>query len=205
MSTSLPIFKYIDGHNYQQTHDDMLSFTDARNEDTQDEIWFVEHAPVFTLGRNGNKSNLLKTSDIPLVQSDRGGDITYHGPGQLVIYCLIDLSRLNIGVKSLVYGLEEIIIRFIAKHNIIGYRIDKAPGVYVDNAKLASLGLRVRKGCSFHGLAINVDMDLKPFSYIHPCGLTNMKAVQLKQLGIQATVNQVALSLQELILQEFYS
>lgn len=205
MTSLQAIFKHIDERDYQTVYDAMVDFTNKRSKDTQDEIWFVEHAPVFTLGRNGNKSNLLKTSDIPLVQSDRGGDITYHGPGQLIIYCLIDLARLSIGVKSLVYGLEQIVIRYLAEHGVTGHRIDKAPGVYVDQEKLASLGLRVRHGCTFHGLAINVDMDLKPFSYIHPCGLTNMRAVQLKQLGIQASLNQVALALQELIIEEFYT
>ena len=199
------VFQELDEHNYQLVHQAMLDFTNARNRDTLDEIWFVEHDPVFTLGRNGNASNLLQPSDIPVVQSDRDGDITYHGPGQLVIYCLMDLSRLNLGVKSLVNKLEGMVIRYLSSFDVTGHRIEKAPGVYVDNKKLASLGLRVRHGCSFHGIAINIDMDLTPFSYIHPCGLTNMQAVQLKQLGVQLTLNQVACDFTELIKDEFYT
>lgn len=204
MSSQEPIFKHIKERDYQTVHNAMHKFTHSRNETTQDEIWYVEHNPVFTLGRNGNKNNLLQSSRIPIVESDRGGDITYHGPGQLVIYCLIDLTRLNLSVKSLVRGLEGMVITYLSNHNIVGHRIEKAPGVYVDNTKLASLGLRVRKGCSFHGLAINVDMDLTPFSYIHPCGLTDMRVIQLKQLGIHASLNDVACEFQQLILNQFY-
>ena len=204
MSSQEPIFKHIKECDYQTVHNAMHEFTDSRNETTQDEIWFVEHSSIFTLGRSGNKSNLLQSSHIPIVESDRGGDVTYHGPGQLVIYCLIDLIRLNLGVKSLVSGLEDMVITYLASHKIVGHRIEKAPGVYVDNTKLTSLGLRVRKGCSFHGLAINVDMDLTPFSYIHPCGLTNMQVVQLKQLGIHTSLNEVACEFQQLMLDQFY-
>lgn len=199
------VFKELDEHNYQVVHQAMLDFTNARNLETLDEIWFVEHDPVFTLGRSGNASNLLQPSGIPVVQSDRGGDITYHGPGQLVIYFLLDLTRLNLGVKSLVNKLEGMVIRYLNNFDVAGHRIEKAPGVYVDNKKIASLGLRVRHGYSFHGIAINIDMDLTPFSYIHPCGLTNMQAVQLKQLGIQLTLNQVACDFTELIKDEFYT
>ena len=204
MAKLQPIIKHIQESDYQIIYDNMVDFTHKRDEDTQDEIWFVEHDPVFTLGRNGNKSNLLQKTDIPLVHSDRGGDITYHGPGQLVVYCLIDIGRLDIGVKSLVNGLEDIVISYLSKFSVIGHRIEKAPGVYVDNAKLASLGLRVRNRCAFHGLAVNINMDLKPFSYIHPCGLTDMKVTQLKQLGIHETSDRVALALSGLILERFY-
>ncbi len=204
MSTPQVLFKHLSEHDYKYVHQAMVNFTDGRTSETLDEIWFVEHEPVFTLGRNGNKSNLLQTPDIPIVHSDRGGDITYHGPGQLVIYCLMDLKRLNLSVKSLVYSLEEMVINYLANFNIVGHRIDKAPGVYVDYKKLASLGLRVRKGFSFHGMAINVDMDATPFSYINPCGLTNMKVIQLKQLGIQQSLNDVALSFETFIQDEFY-
>ena len=201
----VPIFKNITERDYQHTYQLMTDFTDNRTHNSQDEIWFVQHKPIFTLGRNGNKNNLLKTSDIPVVKTNRGGDITYHGPGQLVVYCLIDLNRLGLGVKSLVSGLEQVVINYLKRYGVVGHRIEKAPGVYVDNTKLASLGLRVRKGCSFHGLAINIDMDLMPFSYINPCGLTNMKVVQLKDLGIQANIDEVACVIKELMLEQFYN
>ena len=189
---------------YQQTYQNMQVFTDERSEHTQDEVWLLEHNPVFTLGRNGNRDNFINNHDITIVQSDRGGDVTYHGPGQLIIYCMINLKRLNLGVKSLVAGLEESFIQYLADANITGKRIDSAPGVYVDNRKIASLGLRVRNGCSFHGMSINVDMDLNPFSCIHPCGLENMQVTQLSELGIQQSCDQVASIMTEKIIQQFY-
>ena len=189
---------------YNEIHKKMGNFTDSRNEATRDEIWFVQHHPVFTLGRNESRKNILVDSDIPVIQSDRGGDVTYHGPGQLVLYCLIDLQRLRLGVRQLVAGLEEIFIQYLANFNVTGRRIEKAPGVYIDNKKIASLGLRVRKGCSFHGMAINVDMDLTPFTYIHPCGLEGMRTTQLADLGIQRSCDQVASDMSELIVQQFY-
>ena len=201
----LPIVRRLGRCAYIDVHEQMKSFTDNRNADTRDEIWFVQHDPVFTLGRNGSRENILTDFDIPVVQSDRGGDITYHGPGQLVVYCLFDLTRLELGVKSLVRGLEDIFIAYLAEFDIQGRRIEKAPGVYVDNKKIASLGLRVRKGCSFHGLAINVDMDTRPFSYIHPCGLQGMQVTQLSELGIQRDCDAVASALTTLILGQFYS
>jgi lipoyl(octanoyl) transferase len=199
-----PIVRYMDEGNYQNVHANMCEFTDRRNQQTEDEIWFVQHQPVFTLGRNANKSNLLVDFDIPIVQSDRGGDVTYHGPGQLVVYCLIDLKRLRLGVKTLVHGLEEVIIQFLSEFNVLGQRIETAPGVYVNGDKLASLGLRVRNGCSFHGLAINVDMDLTPFTYINPCGLEGMGVTQLSQLGIHKSCDEVASSVSSLIIQQYY-
>ncbi len=182
----------------------MSEFTNSRDEYTDDEIWFVQHNPVFTLGRNGNKSNLLVDSDIPLVHSDRGGDVTYHGPGQLLVYCLMDLKRLQLGVKALVYGLEEIIIQYLSEFGVLGQRIQTAPGVYVQGSKLASLGLRVRSGCSFHGVAINVHMDTKPFTWINPCGLEGMEVTQLSQLGIHKSCDQVASGISNLMIKQFY-
>lgn len=205
IADKLVTFKHINLCDYQQVHHAMLEFTDARSKETLDQVWFVEHNPVFTLGRNGNTSNLLQQSNIPLINSDRGGDITYHGPGQLIIYTLMDLQRLNLGIKSLVNQLEAMVITYLANIGITGHRIQDAPGVYVDNQKIASLGLRVRKGCSFHGLAINIDMDLTPFSYINPCGLTNMQVVQVKQYDIHASLDKVACDFQQLIVKQFYS
>ena len=200
-----PIFRDFSKSSYEDMHMKMCDFTDQRNEETQDEIWFVEHEPVLTLGRNGNRSNVLVNSNIPVVHSDRGGDVTYHGPGQLVVYCLMDLRRLQLGVKQLVIGLEQVVIDYLAGFEIIGRRIKSAPGIYVDGEKIASLGLRVRHGCSFHGLALNIDMDLKPFTYIHPCGLEGMKVTQLSSLGVQVDCHEVALQLTELIDQQFYT
>jgi lipoyl(octanoyl) transferase len=199
-----PIVRYLHERDYSIVHRLMSEFTDKRNQNTNDEIWFVQHESVFTLGRNGNKSNFLVNSDIPLVYSDRGGDVTYHGPGQLIVYCLIDLKRLQLGVRSLVHGLEEIVIKYLSEFNVSGQRMQSAPGIYVQGDKLASLGLRVRKGCSFHGLSINVNMDMKPFTCINPCGLKGMKVTQLSQLGINENCDEVALSLSKLIIKQFY-
>ena len=199
-----PIFRHLGIQKYEKVHHDMQIFTDQRHQGTRDEIWFVEHMPVFTLGRNKDKENVLTDSDIPFVKSDRGGDVTYHGPGQLIIYCLVDLKRSQIGVKSLVAGLEDIIIQYLYGYEISAHRLEFAPGVYVNGDKIASLGLRVRNGCSFHGISINVDMDLTPFSYINPCGLKGMKVTQLASLGVQKTCKDVAIELSEAIVQKFY-
>ncbi|MFK7793825.1 MAG: lipoyl(octanoyl) transferase LipB [Gammaproteobacteria bacterium] len=200
----MPKARYLGQQDYQIVHKQMHEFTDARDENTCDEIWFVQHAPVFTLGRNGDKNNFLIDSDIPLIHSDRGGDVTYHGPGQLLVYCLMDLKRLQLGVKSLVYGLEEVIIKYLSECDVVGERVKRAPGVYVNGDKLASLGLRVRKGCSFHGLSINVNMDINPFTYINPCGLEGMQVTQLSQLNINKSCDEVASALSNLIVKQFY-
>jgi lipoyl(octanoyl) transferase len=189
---------------YLSTHEAMKSFTEVRTTDTQDEIWVLQHQPVFTLGRNANRSNFIAQHDIRVVPSDRGGDVTYHGPGQLIVYCLLDLKRLRLGVKTLVSALEESVIQLLSDAGVVGERRLNAPGVYVDKRKLASLGLRVKKGYSYHGLAINVDMDLKPFTYIHPCGLERMQVTQLSDLGIQLSCDQVASVLTEKIIQQVY-
>ena len=200
-----PVFRHLGVKKYEEIHQQMQQFTDQRNGDTRDEVWFVEHTPVFTLGRNKDKENVLIESEIPFVKSDRGGDVTYHGPGQLIVYCMIDLKRLNLGVKALVTGLEEIFIQYLYGYEIEGHRIESAPGVYVKGEKIASLGLRVRNGCSFHGMSINVDMDLTPFTYIHPCGLEGMKVTQLTSMNIHKTCSDVATELSEAMIQKFYS
>jgi lipoyl(octanoyl) transferase len=169
---------------YERTWHEMQSFTDSRSADTPDEIWYVQHDPVFTLGRNGKQEHLLDTGDIPVIQVDRGGQVTYHGPGQLVVYPLLDLTRLQLGVQSLVRMLEQTVIDLLAGHGITATRRDKAPGVYVDDCKIAALGLRVRRGCCFHGLSLNADMDLAPFSMINPCGYPGMQVTQLADLGV---------------------
>ena len=161
----------------------MQSLTDARDEGTPDELWLVEHDPVFTLGQAGKPEHVLLPGDIPVLQVDRGGQVTYHGPGQLVAYPLVDLRRLRIGVRDYVCRIEQAVIDTLADWNIEGRRRDGAPGVYVDGAKVAALGIRVRRGCTFHGLAFNIGMDLEPFSRINPCGFAGLEVVAMRDLG----------------------
>jgi lipoyl(octanoyl) transferase len=172
---------------YTRSWRNMQAFTDARTAITPDEVWLLEHPPVYTLGRNGKQEHLLDTGSIPVIRSDRGGQVTYHGPGQLVVYTLLDLKRRQLGVQSLVNRLEQAVIELLAEHSISAQRQHKAPGVYVDGRKIAALGLRVRKGCSFHGLSLNVNMDLTPFKHINPCGYHGLQVTQLADLGIDAT------------------
>jgi lipoyl(octanoyl) transferase len=166
----------------------MQAFTDARTPDTADEAWLVEHAPVFTQGLNGRAEHLLATGEIPVVPVDRGGQVTYHGPGQAVTYLLIDLRRRGLGVRHLVSAMEQSVVALLAEHGIAAEARQDAPGVYVNGAKVASLGLRVRRGCSYHGLALNVDMDLAPFARINPCGYAGMPVTDLRRLGLQLSV-----------------
>ena len=161
----------------------MQAFTDARDEATPDELWLVEHDPVFTLGQAGKPEHVLLPGDIPVLHVDRGGQVTYHGPGQLVAYPLLDLRRLRIGVRDYVCRIEQAVIDTLADWNIEGRRRDGAPGVYVDGAKVAALGIRVRRGCTFHGLAFNIGMDLEPFSRINPCGFAGLEVVAMRDLG----------------------
>jgi len=167
-------------HAYGISWQAMQDFTNQRDASTLDEIWVLEHHRVFTQGQAGKAEHLLNQGDIPLVQSDRGGQVTYHGPGQLMIYLMLDLKRLNIGVRALVTHMEEALIDCLSGYGINAATKAGAPGVYVEGCKIASLGLRVRKGCSFHGLALNVDMDLSPFERINPCGYAGLKMVQMK-------------------------
>ena len=168
---------------YTETWQRMQQFTDNRDESTVDEIWLLEHPPVFTQGQAGKEEHLLFPGDIPVVKVDRGGQVTYHGPGQLVAYVLLDIKRRKIGVRELVTMIEQVIVGALAAHAVNAYARPDAPGVYVNEAKVASLGLRVRKGCTFHGLALNVAMDLSPFSRINPCGYAGMRMVQSSDLG----------------------
>jgi lipoyl(octanoyl) transferase len=168
---------------YLDTWRAMQAFTDQRGADTPDELWVLEHEPVFTLGMNADPAHLLAPGDIPVVQVDRGGQVTYHGPGQLVVYPLIDLRRAGLGVRDLVTALEQAVIATAAAFGIVAATRPGAPGVYVEGAKLASVGIRVRRGASYHGAAINVDMDLGPFSRINPCGFEGLAMTQLAALG----------------------
>ena len=163
----------------------MQDFTNARDGDTSDEIWFTEHNPVFTLGVNASRDHLLAPGEIPVVQIDRGGQVTYHGPGQLMIYPLIDLRRAGLGVRPLVTALEQSVVDLAADYGIAAASRCDAPGVYVDGVKLASVGLRIRRGASFHGMALNVDVDLEPFSRINPCGFSNLEVTDLARLGAE--------------------
>lgn len=163
---------------------EMQAFTDTRDENTPDEIWFVEHPPVFTMGLNASEEHLLAPGDIPVVQIDRGGQVTFHGPGQLMIYPLIDLKRSKLGVRKLVTALEQSVVDLVAEYEVAAVARADAPGVYVAGDKLASVGLRIRRGSSFHGMALNVDVDLEPFSRINPCGYAELQMTDLKRLGI---------------------
>ena len=168
----------------------MQSFTATRTADTADEIWRVEHPPVFTVGRNGKPEHLLAPGRIPVIETDRGGQVTYHGPGQVVIYPLLDLRRLGLGVRELVNRLEQAVIDLLAEHGVqAGTRRD-APGVYVEGAKVAALGLRIRRQGCYHGLSLNVDMDLEPFSRINPCGYRGLAVTRLRDLGVDLTPDQ---------------
>lgn len=170
---------------YEPTYQAMQQFTDTRQADTPDELWVLQHPPVYTLGQAGKREHLLNTGQIPVHMIDRGGQVTYHGPGQLVVYVLINIKRRNWGVKKLVQALEQAVIDFLASQQIIANRHDNAPGVYVQARKIASLGLRIRRGCSYHGLSFNISMDLTPFQGINPCGYAGLEVTQLQDLGIR--------------------
>lgn len=186
---------------YEPTWRAMQQFTDARDERTDDELWLLEHDPVFTLGMNGDRAHVLAPGDIPVVQIDRGGQVTYHGPGQLVVYPLIDMRRANLGVRELVTALERAVIDLAARHGISAECRARSPGVYVDDRKLASVGLRIRRGGSYHGLALNVNMDLEPFRRINPCGYAGLQMTQLAELGGPSDLRQVAHEFAPLLLE----
>ena len=168
---------------YETVWHAMQSFTDVRGEHTPDEGWGVEHPPVFTQGQAGKAEHILAPGDIPVIQVDRGGQVTYHGPGQIVAYPLIDIARMGMGVRTLVRGIEQVIIDVLKSYEVEAGLLDGAPGVYIDGVKIASLGLRIRRGKSFHGLAFNIDMDLEPFQRINPCGFEGLQVTNLSALA----------------------
>ena len=182
--SSTPIIKDKGFEDILSTWQAMQSFTQERKPDTPDEIWLLQHPPVFTLGLAGKMEHILNASDIPIVKLDRGGQVTYHGPGQLIVYLMLDLRKRQYGVKELVYRLEESVISLLKQYAVIANRKPDAPGVYVDGEKIASLGLRVKHGCCYHGIALNVAMDLVPFSWINPCGYPGLAVTQTSNLGI---------------------
>lgn len=194
--------KWLGRVDYVPTWRAMQSFADSRDATADDEIWFLEHPPVFTLGMNAAPEHVLAPGNIPLVQIDRGGQVTYHGPGQLVVYPLIDLRRARLGVRELVVGLENAVIAYLASKNIAAAGKREAPGIYVEGRKIGSIGLRIRRGSSYHGLAFNVSMDLSPFQRINPCGFRGLEVIDLAMLGVRTTPHEVARELAPHLLRE---
>lgn len=188
---------------YQTTWQSMRDFTDNRDDNTQDELWLLEHPPVFTQGLAGKPEHVLNSHHIPIVQTDRGGQVTYHGPGQLVAYALFDLKRLKIFSRDLVRTLEKSVVDLLAQYEIDAKARCDAPGVYVKDQKICSIGLRVRKHCSYHGIALNIEMDLTPFSYINPCGHQGMKMTQLSLLSQNPSMKKIKKQLVSAIVQNF--
>ena len=176
---------------YQPTWDAMRAFTAARTGETRDEIWLVQHPPVYTQGLAGKPEHLLHSTNIPVVKIDRGGQITYHGPGQIVAYLLLDLRRWKINVRELVRLMEQAVIDLLAESGVTAQGSEDAPGVYVGDAKIAALGLKIKNGCCYHGLALNVDMDLAPYANINPCGHAGLRVTQARELGITASINEL--------------
>jgi lipoyl(octanoyl) transferase len=179
---------------YDITWQAMQRFTQERNTFSNDELWIVEHPPVYTLGLNGKREHLLTIGNIPVINSDRGGQVTYHGPGQVIIYVLLDIKRLNLGVRQLVTLLEQAMIGVLFQYDIVAVAKLDAPGVYVNDKKIGSIGLRIKKNCSYHGLSLNNDMDLSPFDDINTCGYSDLKVTQLSDLGVTISTKQLASS-----------
>ncbi len=199
MTDTAPVLRRLGLRAYADTFAEMRQFTDTRDAQTPDELWLLEHDAVFTQGQAGKAEHLIAPGQIPVVQSDRGGQITYHGPGQLVAYFLLDLHRLGYGIRSLVTRIEQSMVSVLADYGITAYADPAAPGVYVDNAgglpgraKIGSLGLRVRRGCTYHGLSLNVAMDMEPFQRINPCGYIGQRMTQIRDLGGPDQVDTVA-------------
>ena len=188
---------------YEPVWQDMQKFTQGRTEETPDEIWVLEHLPVYTLGLNGKPEHLLNPGDIPIIQCDRGGQVTYHGPGQLVIYTLLDLNRLNLGIRQLVTLLEQAMITALAQFNITAVAKPEAPGVYVDGKKIGSIGIRIKKNCSYHGISLNNNMDLTPFNYINTCGFKDLQVTQLADFGVNISTADLAIPVVQAINSSF--
>lgn len=180
---------------YLSTWEAMRRFTTDRGRGTVDEIWLLQHPPVYTLGLSGRTEHLLRATDIPVVHCDRGGQVTFHAPGQLIAYALLDLHRLGLGVTAIVNKLEQAIIDLLGEYSITATRTPHAPGVYIEEMKIASLGLRVRRGCTYHGAALNVDMDLKPFADINPCGYPDLKITKLSDHGVHENLSRIGQAL----------
>lgn len=198
--TNTVLIRQLGLRDYEPVWQAMQAFTDNRDASTQDEIWLVEHHPIFTQGQAGKAEHILMPGDIPVVQVDRGGQVTYHGPGQQVIYLLLNIKRRKLGVRHLVTAMEEAVVNLLAKFDITAYPKPDAPGVYVDEKKVCSLGLRIRNGCSFHGLALNVNMDLSPFQRINPCGYSGMEMIDTASLNGPVSLKDAGQALTNLLL-----
>lgn len=197
------IVRHLGLRDYAEIFRRMQAFNQARNIDSRDEIWLLQHPPVFTLGLNGKREHVLNAGDIPVVNTDRGGQVTYHGPGQLIAYVLFDMRRNQLGVRQTVSALEQAVVDLLARETIAAYARKDAPGVYVDQKKIAALGLRVKQGGCYHGLSLNVDMELAPFSRINPCGYAGLEVTSLRELGLRYTVAQVTPLLLAELCQQF--
>jgi lipoyl(octanoyl) transferase len=195
----------LDQQPYQPILDRMKCFTQQRQADTADQLWLLEHDPVYTLGQAGKREHILNPKDIPIIQSDRGGQVTYHGPGQLIAYVLMNLQRKKLGVRTLVNQLEEVLITLLETFKIEAHRLCHAPGVYVADKKIASIGLRVKANCTYHGIALNVNMDLDPFEGINPCGYSQLKMTQLREYESSITMTTVIERFMQLYCDRFYS
>lgn len=195
--------RYLGMQDYEKTWQLMKEFTLSRNEHTPDELWLLEHFSVYTQGQAGKPEHILNQNSIPIVQSDRGGQVTYHGPGQLVAYVLMDLRRRNLGIRTLVSKLEQVLVATLSIYNIIAETKCGAPGVYVDDKKIASIGLRVKNGCSYHGIALNVAMDLKPFLSINPCGYSQMEMTQVSHFQPHTSLNEVVKNFEQNFINQF--
>ncbi len=205
MSQTDVVVKQLGTVAYQQSYQNMLAFNAGRQADTVDQFWVLEHPPVYTQGVSCTEVPRNNPDHIPIVKSDRGGQITYHGPGQLIIYCLLDIKRIGIGPKRLVASIEQAIINQLLHYDLVGERSKGAPGVYVADKKIAALGLRIRKGMCYHGLSLNVDMDVSAFNEINPCGYAALQVTSLAQCGVSVALFQVADNLCERLKEEIYS
>lgn len=204
MSQQPVIFKQLGLQEYLPVWEAMKNFTLERNPSTPDEIWFVQHPPVYTLGLNGKNTHILQPVDIPVVNIDRGGQVTYHAPGQLVSYCMVDLNRCGFGVQEFVKRLEDSIRNLLKSYNIDSHRVEKAPGVYIENKKIAALGLRVKKQSTYHGLSLNVSMDLQPFKDINPCGYPDLEVTQLADYGVTDSIEEISNKLEPILINSIY-
>lgn len=183
--------RWLGRRDYSPVWQAMRRFTDERDAEVTDQLWALEHNPVFTQGQRGSADHVLATNNIPIVETDRGGQVTYHGPGQLVVYPLLNIRRLNLGPRKLVMALEQAMIDCLASYDVVAIANREAPGVYVDGRKIGSIGMRIRRGCCYHGLSLNVDMDLAPFSYINPCGYAGLQMTQLSELTTEQNIAKV--------------
>ncbi|MGZ8952484.1 MAG: lipoyl(octanoyl) transferase LipB [Methylobacter sp.] len=195
----MPVIRNLGLQSYETVWQNMQQFTQDRDAETADELWIVEHFPVYTLGLNGKREHLLSTGSIPVINSDRGGQVTYHAPGQLIIYTLLDMKRLNLGVRQLVTLLEQAMIDTLALYNIAAIARADAPGVYVNDKKIGSIGIRIKKNCTYHGLSLNNHMDLRPFDHINTCGYSGLEVTQLADLGVTISNAELAIPVTQAI------